>query len=126
MRDAVTRVADDTRSSARGVQRQDGLDVDVEGWRVERFKHDLRHLLSVGFRVEWRLGEKHRVFLWGHTELVVEGVVPDLLHVVPVGDDAMFQRVLEGEHPTVTLGLVTDVRLLLSHTNHNVLVYKKS
>jgi len=36
--------------------------------------------------------------------------VPDLLHVVPVGDDAVLDRVLEREDATLRLGLVADVR----------------
>ena len=39
------------------------------------------------------------MFLRGNTELVVEGVMPDLLHVVPVGDDSVLNGVLEGEDP---------------------------
>ena len=85
------------------------------------------------------------------TELVVEGVVPDLLHVVPVGDDAVLNRVLERQdtckrHVTLRfdqngaksigmakpngaskrtalgLGLITDVRVLLSHADHHTLM----
>ena len=37
------------------------------------------------------------MLLGGDTQLVVEGVVPDLLHVVPVGDDAVLDGVLQGE-----------------------------
>jgi len=59
------------------------------------------------------------VLLGGHAELVVEGVVPDLLHVVPVGHDAVLDGVLEGEDTTLGLGLVTDVRVLLAHAHHH-------
>ncbi|KAF2974083.1 hypothetical protein EK904_010158 [Melospiza melodia maxima] len=34
--------------------------------------------------------EQSRVFLRGHTEFIVESVVPDLFHIIPVGDDAVF------------------------------------
>jgi hypothetical protein len=47
------------------------------------------------------------VLLGRNPELVVEGVVPDLLHVVPVGDDAVLDRVLEREDTALGLGLVT-------------------
>ena len=57
----------------------------------------LGHLLSVGLGIEWSLGEQDGMFLGSDTQLVVEGVVPDLLHVVPVGDDAVFDGVLQGE-----------------------------
>ena len=57
----------------------------------------LGHLLSVGLGVEGGLGQEDGVLLRGDTELVVEGVVPDLLHVVPVGDDTVLNGVFQGE-----------------------------
>ena len=56
------------------------------------------------------------------TQLVVEGVVPDRLPVVPVGDDAVLDRVLEREDASLGLGLVADVGVLLSHADHDALV----
>ena len=48
--------------------------------------------------VALRTGERqHGVLLGSHTQLVVEGVVPDLLHVVPVRHDAVLDRVLQGQ-----------------------------
>jgi len=61
------------------------------------------------------------VLLRGDTELVV-GVVPDLLHVIPVGDDSVLDRVLEGENTSLRLSLISDVRVLLSHTDHHSLM----
>ena len=43
-RDTVARVKDDTRRTARRVQRHDGLDADVHRGRVERLEYDLHHL----------------------------------------------------------------------------------
>merc|ERR1712070_960458 len=113
--DTVARVHDDTGGTARGVQREHRLDRNVHGGHVEGLKHDLRRLLTVRLRVERRLGEEDGVLLRGDTELVVEGVVPDLLHVVPVGDDAVLDRVLEREDTTLGLRLVANVRVLLAH-----------
>merc|ERR1711944_261017 len=48
--------------------------------------------------------------------------MPDLLHVIPVGDDTMLNGVLQGEDTTLALGLVTDVGVLLTHTYHDTLV----
>lgn len=105
--DTVTRVEDDTGSTTRRVQRQDGLDRDVERGRVERLKHDLSHLFAVLLGVQGRLGQQDGVLLGRDTELVVEGVVPDLFHVVPVGHDTVLDGVLEREDTTLRLGLVT-------------------
>jgi hypothetical protein len=105
--DTITGVENDTGGTAGRVKREDGLDGDVERRGVEGLEHDLRHLLTVGLRVERGLGEEDRVLLRSHTELVVEGVMPDLLHVVPVGDDTVLDRVLEGQDTTLGLGLIT-------------------
>merc|ERR1711863_176205 len=120
--DTVTGVHDDTGGTAGGVQGEHGLDGDVHGGHVEGLEHDLSHLLPVGLGVEGSLSEEDGLLLGGNTELVVEGVVPDLLHVVPVGDDAVLNGVLQGEDTPLGLGLVTDVGILLSHTDHDSLV----
>ena len=57
----------------------------------------LGHLLPVGLGVEGSLSQEDGVLLGGDTELVVEGVVPDLLHVIPVGHDTVLNGVLEGQ-----------------------------
>jgi len=118
----ISGVEDDTGGSARGVEGEDGLDGDVHGGGVEGLEHDLGHLLSVGLGVEGSLSKEDGVLLWGDSELVVEGVVPDLFHVVPVGDDAVLNRVLEGQDTSLGLGFVSDVRVLLAHADHDSLV----
>lgn len=81
----------------------------------------LCHLLSVGFGVQGSLCEQHRVLLRGYSQLVVESVMPDLLHVIPVGDDAMLDGVLEGEDAPLALRLVPHVAVLLPHAHHDTL-----
>merc|ERR1712242_525705 len=120
--DTVTRVEHDSGGTAGGVQGEHGLDGDVHGGGVEGLEHDLGHLLPVGLGVERSLSQEDGVLLGGNTELVVEGVVPDLLHVVPVGDDSVLDGVLQGENTSLGLGLVTNVGILLSHTDHDSLV----
>merc|ERR1719391_1260575 len=118
----VSGVEHDTSGTSRGVQGEHGLDSDVHGGGVEGLEHDLGHLLSVGLGVEGGLSEEDWVLLGGNAELVVEGVVPDLLHVVPVGDDAVLDGVLEGEDTSLGLGLVTHIAVLLAHTDHDTLM----
>uniref|UniRef100_A0A1Y1KA12 Uncharacterized protein n=1 Tax=Photinus pyralis TaxID=7054 RepID=A0A1Y1KA12_PHOPY len=120
--DTITRVEDDTGSTTRGVKRQDGLDRDVEGGGVEGLENNLGHLLTVGLGVDGSLSQQDGVLLRSDTQLVVEGVVPDLLHVVPVGDNTVLNGVSQGEDTTLGLSLVTDVRVLLTHTNHDAMV----
>merc|ERR1719430_1927276 len=97
MGDTITRVHDNTSGTTRGIKGKDSLDSDIHGRHVEGLKHDLGHLLTVSLGVEGSFSQKNRLFLRGNTELVIEGVVPDFLHVIPVGDDSMLNRVLEGE-----------------------------
>merc|ERR1719422_513212 len=120
--DTVTGVHNDAGGAARGVQGEHSLDGDVHGGHVEGLKHDLGHLLPVGLGVEGGLSQEDGLLLRGNAELVVEGMVPDLLHVVPVGDDSVLDGVLQGEDTPLGLGLVTDVGILLSHTDHDTLV----
>ena len=120
--DTITGVEYDTGGTTRGVQREDGLDRDVECRRVERLKDNLGHLLTVGFRVDRRFGEQYRVLLGCDTEFVVEGVVPNFLHVIPVGDDTVLDWVSEGQDTTLALCLITNVGIFLAHTNHDTML----
>lgn len=99
--DTVTGVEHDTGGTTGGVQRQDSLDRDVESRSVERLEHNLGHLLTVGLGVDRSLGEQDGVLLGCDTELVVEGVVPNLLHVIPVGNDTVLNGVSEREDTTL-------------------------
>merc|ERR1719160_887770 len=120
--DTVTGVHDDTGGTAGGVQGEHSLDGDVHGGHVEGLEHDLGHLLPVGLGVEGSLSQEDGLLLGGDTELVVEGVVPDLLHVVPVGHDSVLNGVLQGEDTPLGLGLISDVGVLLAHAHHHTLM----
>merc|ERR1712112_423436 len=122
MGDTITRVHDDTSGTTRGIKGKDSLDGNIHCGHVEGLKHDLGHLLTVGLWVEGSLSKKDGLFLRGNTELIVEGVVPDLLHVIPVGDDSVFNGVLEGEDTSLGLGFISNISILLSHTDHHTLV----
>lgn len=99
--DTVTRVEDDTSGTSRGVQRQDGLDRDVESGSIEGLENNLCHLLTVGLGVDGSLGEEDGVLLRRDTQLVVEGVVPNLLHVIPVGNDTVLNGVSQSQDTTL-------------------------
>merc|ERR1711875_168118 len=122
MGDTVTSVHDDTSGTTGGVQGEHSLDGHVDGGGVEGLEHDLGHLLPVGLGVEGGLSEEDGLLLRGHTKLIVHGVVPDLLHVVPVGDDSVLHGVLEGEDTPLALSLVPYIGILLSHAHHDSLV----
>merc|ERR1712079_499262 len=122
MGDTIARVHDDTSGTARGVEGEDSLDGDIHSWHVEGLEHDLGHLLTVSLWVEGSLSEENGLLLGGNAELIVEGVMPDLLHVIPVGDDSMLDWVLQSENTSLALSLIADIGVLLSHTDHDTLV----
>merc|ERR1711950_5086 len=115
-------VQDNTGGTAGGVQGEHSLDGDIHGGGAEGLEHDLGHLLPVGLGVEGSLSQEDGVFLGGNTKLVVEGVMPDLLHVIPVCHDSVLNGVLQGEDSSLALGLVSNIGVLLSHTAHHSLV----
>ena len=98
MRHAITTVEDHPGGSTTGVQGEHRLNGHVHRWCVELFEEDLRHLLAIGLGVQRSFGQQNRVLFRCHTQFVVEGVMPDLLHVVPVGDNAVFDGVTNGEN----------------------------
>ena len=81
----------------------------------------LCHLLPVGLRVEGSLRQQDWVLLRGDSQLVVERVMPDLLHVVPVRHDAVLDGVLQREDTPLALRLITHVAVLLAHADHHAL-----
>jgi hypothetical protein len=115
----VTRVENNTGGTTGSIQRQNGLNGDVEGGGVEGLEDDLGHLLTVGLGVDGGFGQEDRVLLRSDTELVVECVMPDLLHVIPVCNNTVLNGISEREDTTLRLCLITDIRVLLTHTNHD-------
>merc|ERR1711963_1298410 len=99
-----------------------GLDGNVHGGHVEGLEHDLSHLFTVSLGVEGSLSKEDGLLLGCNTEFIVEGVMPDLLHIIPVGDDTVFNGVLQGEDTSLGLSFITNIGTLLTHTNHDTLV----
>jgi hypothetical protein len=120
--DTISRVHDHTGGTTGGIEGEDGLDGNIHGGHVEGLEHDLSHLLTVSLGVEGSLSEEDGLFLWGNTEFIVEGVMPDLLHIIPVGDDTVFNGVFQGKDTSLGLSFISNIGILLSHTNHDSLV----
>ena len=66
---------------------QNSLDRHAHGGHVERLEHDMRHALSVGLEIQRIFREQVVMFPGRKQELVVESVVPDFLHGIPIRDD---------------------------------------
>merc|ERR1719508_29058 len=122
MGDTISRIHDNTSGTARGIEGENSLDSNIHGGHIESLEHDLCHLLTVSLGVEGSLSEQNGLLLRGNAELIVEGVVPDLLHIIPVSDDSVLNGVLEGEDTSLGLSLISNIGILLSHTDHHTLV----
>merc|ERR1712223_1371140 len=120
--DTITRVRDHTGGTTGGIEGEDSLDSNIHGGHVEGLEHDLSHLLTVSLGGEGSLSEEDGLFLGGNTEIIVEGVMPDLLHIIPVGDDTMFNGVFQGKDTSLGLSFISNIGILLTHTNHDTLV----
>lgn len=77
--------------------------------------------LPVGFRVEGSLSEEDWVLFWGNAKLIVEGVMPDLLHIIPVGNNSVLNGVFQGKDTSLALGLISYIAVFLTHTYHDTL-----
>merc|ERR1712083_256859 len=97
--DTITRVHDHTSGTTRSIEGENSLDSNIHGRHVEGLKHDLSHLFTVSLGVKRSFSKEDRLFLRCNTKLIVKSVMPDFLHVVPIGDDTVFNRVFQGKDP---------------------------
>jgi hypothetical protein len=74
------------------------LDGDVDTAKVISIKHDLAHLLSVLERVHRRLRQEDLLARRIDLELLVEGIIPKMFHIVPLLNDAVLHGVADLEH----------------------------
>jgi len=47
------------------------------------------------------------VFFRRNAKLIVKGMVPKLFHVIPIGDNPVFDGILQSEHASLGLCLIT-------------------
>ena len=87
VRHTVTKIHHKARLPSRNVQRQDSLGRHVHGGHVENHKHDLCHAVSVSLGVQRNFREQSRILFRRNPEFVVERVMMDFVHVVPIRDD---------------------------------------
>jgi hypothetical protein len=118
----ISGIDDATGSSTVGVEGKDGLDGNVHTGNLESLEHELGHLLSVGFWVHWGLSKENVVLGGIDSELVGEAVLPDLLHLGPVGNDTGVDWVGKVEDTSHLVGLITDVFGFGLNTEHLLVV----
>ena len=59
------------------------------------------------------------------SEFIVEAMMPYFLHVVPIVDNTVFDRVSKFKHSLLCLGFLSDIGVLI-HAYHDVLVFRSS
>ena len=90
------------------IQRQHRLDRHIHVLKPILLKHDLHHLLPIRLGVHRGLGEEHLAPVRIDPEFLLKGVVPEVLHVFPVSDDAVFHGLGDLEVVAVFGGFVAD------------------
>mmetsp|Transcript_22655 Transcript_22655/g.49540 ORF Transcript_22655/g.49540 Transcript_22655/m.49540 type:complete len:290 (-) Transcript_22655:52-921(-) len=115
----VATVHHNSGGSARCIQGQHSLDCNIHCRHVEGLEHDLSHAFTVGLWVQGSFSQQDWMLFRSYTQLVVEGVMPNLLHVIPIGDDAVLNGILQGQHTSLALRLVSYIAVLLVHANHD-------
>lgn len=95
------------------------MHADIKAGDVKNLEHNLGHPFSVLLGVEGRFCHQDGMLFGRNSEFVVEGVVPDLLHVVPVCDNSVLDGLLDAEYAPLLLGLTAYVDFLLIETYHD-------
>lgn len=119
--DTVAHVQHGSGCLSCGEEGEHGLDVDVEAGYLEILEEDLAHLLLVLLGVERGFGLEAAVVLRLDLESVGVAELPDLLHLVPVADDAVHDGLVDGADGALLLGLAAVEDLVLSVLNDFVL-----
>lgn len=105
--DTITRVHDDSGEKTLGVQDEHGLDGDVDAGEAIGLEHLLHHLFSVSLGVHGRLGQEDLALAGVDLELLVEGVIVEVTHVLPVPDDTVVEGITDVKHRTDLGGLIS-------------------
>lgn len=97
------------------IQSQHSLNSHINTPKTIPLEHDLAHLLAVPEGIHGRFGEEDLAATGVDLHLVEEGVVPEVLHVVPFLDDAVLHRIGNLEHGASSGGLVAAHDVLDDH-----------
>merc|ERR1712226_118901 len=104
---SITRIHNNASCSPRCIQRENCLDCHIHCWNVEGFEHDLGHALTIRLWIQRSLSKEDWMFFWGNTQFIVESVMPNFLHVVPVCDNSVLYGILESQYTSLTLSFIT-------------------
>ena len=94
------------------IERQHGLDGNIDPLEPILLKHNLAHALSVHLWIHGWFGEKDLSASGIDFELFVKGVVPEMLHVLPVAYDTVLHWLGYLKVVSIGCGLVADHDIL--------------
>merc|ERR1719343_1582446 len=103
MGNTISRIQNNTSGTSGSIKGKNSLDSYIHSWSVECFKHNLGHSFSVRFRVQRSFSQKNRVFFWSNTKLVVESMMPDLFHIIPVSNNTVLNWVFQRKDTSLSL-----------------------
>ncbi len=113
LRQAAAHLEDSAGQLAAGVQRQQAGVGDVQRRWGELLKEYTGRLFSVWPGVEGGLREEDWVILRGHAQFVLKNVPPDLLHLLPVGDDAVLYWVVKMKAGPLPLSIAANEKAFI-------------
>jgi len=119
MGNTITRVDNATSDSTGGVEREDGLDSDVELGSIEVLEEDLDHSFSVLLWVSGGFSKEGTLVIRRDAKLFVIAMMPDFFHIIPVVDDTVLDGVVELENTSFLLGFFSYVAILLFSGGHD-------
>lgn len=90
-------------------------------WGAELLEKNVCGLDPVGVRIEWGLCKQNRMLLGDNLELVKD-VPPKSFHIVPIGDDAVLNGVIQFKNTLVLLSCVSDEDLIIVLRDHDFLI----
>lgn len=90
------------------IKRKHSLNCDIHPSKSILLKHDLRHPLPICLWVHRRLGKKYLASLRIDAKFLIESIVPQNLHVLPITNDTMLHGLGDLEVVAVLGGLVAD------------------
>ncbi|KAL0911663.1 hypothetical protein M5K25_019818 [Dendrobium thyrsiflorum] len=105
---------------------KNSLNGNIHGRHIESLEHYLCHLFSVCLGIERSFSQQYRVLLRGNTEFIVEGVMPNLFHIIPVAYNSMFNGIFQGKDTSFGLGFISHISILLAHANHDTSVTRSA
>jgi hypothetical protein len=105
--DPIAGINDHTTRQALGIQTQYSLNGDIYTLKPIALKHDLTHPLPIHKRIHGRLGQQNLASPRVNSQFL-KALVPEMSHVLPVADNAVFHGIRDLQERSNCSGLVTD------------------